>query len=222
MMPLRTIRMHLATHRVALISIMACSLLASTSLAAPAANPAAPPSNARSLSFGGTTYVHRWSQNGQNEFTPPNDADLARWRDMVTINVHDNVRDGDDLAALANGVLGNYRKFGKIVRTDSKPRTAQHPAEHLVVAVLGDAGFLEAAFARFVLVDGGAQVIVYSHRIYDSKAGDAMSQWLAANGPSIEQTLMGWDKAPSIAALKKLPQNTAKSTPSPRPSPAKR
>ena len=189
---------------------MATLLAATATLGAGDISKQAAPAPAQAFMFGGLLYTHRWSQNGQNEFTPPNDADLARWRDMVTINVHDNVRDGDDLAALANGVLGNYRKFGKIVRTDSKPRTAQHPAEHLVVAVLGDAGFLEAAFARFVLVDGGAQVIVYSHRIYDSKAGDAMSQWLAANGPSIEQTLMGWDKAPSIAALKKLPQNTAK------------
>jgi hypothetical protein len=39
--------------------------------------------------FGGTDYVHRWSKNGQNEFTPPNDKDLDRWRDMVTINVNE-------------------------------------------------------------------------------------------------------------------------------------
>jgi hypothetical protein len=77
-------------------------LLAIAAQAAPAANPAAPTSAFRSFNFGGTTYVHRWSQNGQNEFTPPNDADLARWRDLVTINVHENVRSGDDLAALAN------------------------------------------------------------------------------------------------------------------------
>jgi hypothetical protein len=185
-------------------------LLAFAVHAAPVANTSAPSPIARSLAFGGTTYVHRWSQNGQNEFTPPSDADLARWRDMVTINVNEHVRTGDDLAALANGVLGNYRKFGKIVRTDSKPRTAQHPAEHLVVAVLGDPGFLEAAFARFVLVDGGALVIVYSHRIYASKAGDAMSQWLSANGPSVERTLMDWDGAPSIAALRRLPQSAGK------------
>jgi hypothetical protein len=178
--------------------------------AAAAAGTSAPSPSAQSFAFGGATYVHRWSQNGQNEFTPPDDADLARWRDMVTINVRDTVHDGDQLATVANGVLGNYQKFGKVIRTDSKPRTAQHPAEHLVVAVLGDAGFLEAAFARFVLVDGGALVIVYSHRIYASKAGDAMSQWLSANGPSVEKTLMGWDKAPSIAALKKLPQSMVK------------
>jgi hypothetical protein len=210
MMPLRTIRPGFIAHRIAATYAMVFVLLAAAAQAAPAANPAAPPSTARSLAFGGATYVHRWSQNGQNEFTPPDDADLSRWRDMVTINVHANVRTGEDLANVANGVLGNYRKFGKIIRTDSKPRTAQRPAEHLVVAVLGDRGFLEAAFARFVMVDGGALVIVYSHRIYAAKAGDAMSQWLSANGSAVEKTLMEWDDAPSIAALKQLPQSARK------------
>jgi hypothetical protein len=208
--PSRTMRSRFAGHPWALMCAAAFMLAGAPVHAAPATNTAAPPQGAQSLAFGGTTYVHRWSKNGQNEFTPPDDADLARWRDMVTINVHDTVRDGDALAALANGVLGNYQKFGKVLRTDSRPRTAQRPAEHFVVAVLGDPGFLEAAFARFVLVDGGALVIVYSHRIYASKAGDAMSQWLSANGPAIEKTLMGWDKAPSIPALKTLPQSAGK------------
>lgn len=210
MMPSGAMRSRLAGPRFALMCAAALMLLDAAIGAASAAGASAPSPSARSFAFGGTTYVHRWSQNGQNEFTPPDDADLARWRDMVTINVRETVHDGDQLAAVANGVLGNYQKFGKVIRTDSRPRTAQHPAEHLVVAVLGDAGFLEAAFARFVLVDGGALVIVYSHRIYASKAGDAMSQWLSANGPSVEKTLMGWDKAPSIAALKKLPQSAGK------------
>jgi hypothetical protein len=196
--------------RVRALVLLAGALFVAAALAVGDARRDTAPASAHSFSFGVARYIHRWSRNGQNEFTPTNDGDLAHWRDMVTIDVHETVHDGDQLAALANGVLGNYQKFGKIVRTNSKPRTAQHPAEHLVVAVLGDAWFLEAAFARFVLVDGGAQVIVYSHRIYDSKAGDAMSQWLAANGPSIEQTLMGWDKAPSIAALKRLPQSAGK------------
>ena len=210
MISLRTIRARLVAHRFALTHAMACMLLASAAHAAPAANPAAPPPSAQSLTFGDKTYIHRWSQNGQNEYTPRDDADLGRWRDMVTINVHETVRTGEELAQVANGVLGNYQRFGKIVRTDSKPRTAQRPAEHLVVAVLGDPGFLEAAFARFVLVDGGALVIVYSHRIYGGQAGSAASEWLKANGPAIEHTLMSWDTPPSIAALRKLPQSVGK------------
>jgi hypothetical protein len=85
-----------------------------------------------SVTLGGTEYLHRWSKAGQHEFTPRGDEDLAHWRDMVTINVHDAVADGEQLADLANRVVGNYQSHGKILRTDSRPRTAQRPAEHLV------------------------------------------------------------------------------------------
>src|SRR4051812_29731045 len=70
------------------------------------------------LTFGGVEYLHRWSKAGQNEFTPASDSDLARWHDMITIDVHDAVRNGDQLAEVANRVLGNYQSHGKIVRTD--------------------------------------------------------------------------------------------------------
>jgi hypothetical protein len=179
------------------------------SIALPAAgqsksSPAAP---ATSLSFAGVEYLHRWSKDGQNEFTPRSDPDLSRWRDMVTINVNEAVRDGDQLAALANRVVGNYQSHGKIIRTDSKPRTPQRPAEHLIVAALGDPGFLEAAFARLVLIDGVGFIAVYSHRIYGREVGDVMSKWLATNGPSVEKTLMTWDRIPSLTTLKRLPQS---------------
>jgi len=163
--------------------------------------------NDAKLTFGGSDYLHRWSKEGQSEFTPESDSDLSHWRDMVTINVHERVHDGDQLADVANRVVTNYQSHGKIIRTDSKPRTPQHPAEHLLVAVLGDPAFLEAAFARFLLVDGVGFVIVYSHRIYGKEVGQSMSAWLESNGPSIEKTLMTWDRIPSLAKLKQLPQS---------------
>jgi hypothetical protein len=162
---------------------------------------------AAAINFGGTEYVHRWSKGGQNEFTPQNDGDLARWRDMVTINVHGAVGNGDQLAGVANKVLSNYQTHGKIVRADSKPGTPERPAEHLIVALLGNPAFLEAAFARCVLIDGVGVVVVYSHRVYGKEAGEAMREWLKSNGPSLEKTLMTWDKMPSVAALKRLPQS---------------
>ncbi len=164
--------------------------------------------NATTFTFGGTAYLHRWSKNGQNEFTPPNDKDLDRWRDMVTINVNEAVRNGDQLAALANSILANYQKHGKIVRTDSKPRTPQRPAEHLIVAILGNATLLEAVFARLVLMDGIGMVAVYSHRVYGKEAAGPIGEWMQANGPTIEKNLMTWDKIPSPAALKRLPQGS--------------
>ncbi|HET7033362.1 MAG TPA: hypothetical protein VFJ48_09575 [Casimicrobiaceae bacterium] len=162
---------------------------------------------ATTLTFGGKTYVHRWSKDGQNEYTQPSETDLDRWRDMVTINVNESVRNGDQLAVMANSILANYQKHGKIVRTDSKPRTPQRPAEHLIVALLGNATLLEAAFARIVLIDGVGVAAVYSHRVYGKDAAAPIGDWLQTNGPTIEETLMTWDKIPSPAALKQLPQS---------------
>jgi hypothetical protein len=158
----------------------------------------APSSGATSLVFGGVTYVHRWSQGGQHEFTPEGDGDLDSWTDMVTINVHEAVRDGDQLAETANGVLANYQGAGEIIRTDSKPRTETAPAEHFIAAVLGSPTFLEAAFARLMLVEGTGVVVVYSHRVYGQSVGPAMSEWLGERGQQVEETLMSWSDVPSV------------------------
>jgi hypothetical protein len=34
-----------------------------------------------------------------------------------------------------------------------------------------------------------------------------MSEWLKTNGAPVEKALMEWDKLPSAATLKRLPQN---------------
>jgi hypothetical protein len=165
----------------------------------------APP--AATLSFDGTDYFHRWSKNGQHEFTPKGDEDLAAWKTMITINVHDGTRNGDQLADLANRVLTNYQGAGKILRTDSTVRTKDKEAEHFVAAVLGTPQFLEAVLARFALVEGRGVVMVYSKRIYGAKAGDAMSQWLDANAVGLERRLRSWDGLPAMAALNALPES---------------
>lgn len=165
------------------------------------------PAAGMTLRFDGVDYMHRWSKDGQNEFTPKSDPDLAKWSDMVTINVFEAVRTGEQLAEVANKVLGNYQARGKVLRTDSKPRTADRPAEHLIVAVLGDPAFLEAAFARLLLGEGSGYVVVRSHRVYGKAAGPAMSDWLKANGPNLEKALMDWNQLPSSNALKGLPQS---------------
>lgn len=150
-------------------------------------------------------FVHRWSKNGQHEFTPPAQTDLQRWTDMLTLNVHAGSTNGDQLAVVANSVLANYQRHGKILQTRSTPRTATQPAEHLIVAVLGTPELLEATFARCLLSDGGGLVAVYSHRVYGKAVGPAMSQWLAANGQQVEQALMGWKQMPAVAGLARLP-----------------
>lgn len=160
------------------------------------------------LRLGNTEYLHRWSKEHQNEFTPKDQPDLSRWTDMVTINVRPDATNGDQLAEVANGVLGNYQASGKILQTNSKPRTDKQEAEHFVAALLGAQGIREAAFARFVLVDGVGVIIVRSHRAYgnDPEVGAAIGKWLEANGATTEAELMGWNGIPRIADLKKLPQ----------------
>jgi len=161
--------------------------LIAISLAAPmaCAQAGGPQPDTPAVTFDGVTFIHRWSQSGQHEFTPGGQEDMEAWTDMVTVNVHESVTDGDELAATANGVLTNYEGAGRIIRTDSRPRTDAAPAEHLVAAVLGSRTFLEAAFARVMLVDGAGIVLVYSHRVYGEAAGDSMSAWL-------EPTARGW------------------------------
>ncbi len=155
------------------------------------------------LSFAGDSYLHRWSKAGQHEFTPKGEEDLSKWNSMITLNVHD-ARTGDQLAELANGVLANYQQAGKILRTDSKPRTATAEAEHLIAAVLINPAFLEAAFARILLHEGQGLVVVYSKRVYGTKAGNEMSSWLEKNGPDTERALMTWTGMPPLATLKAL------------------
>jgi hypothetical protein len=164
--------------------------------------------SANELSLDGVNYLHRWSKNGQNEFTPPAESDLSRWTDMITLNVIDKVSDGEKLAELANRILGTYQAAGKILRTNSLPRTQTRSAEHFIGAVLGSQEFLEAVFARVVLIDGTGLVIVHSHRIYGQKVGPEMADWLRKNGPRSEQVLMDWSDMPGPVELRKLPQNS--------------
>ena len=182
---------------------LACSVLAA---AAAEPGPPAAAGPGATLSFDGTAYFHRWSGQGQIEYTPQGEEDLSAWKSMVTINVHDWARTGDQLAELANRVLGNYQATGKVLRTDSKPRTKDHEAEHFAAVILGQPKFLEAAFARVLLVEGHGVVIVYSKRFYGAAVGNEMSAWLEKNGAAIEKALMSWTGMPSLAALDALPQ----------------
>lgn len=151
----------------------------------------APGQGSKSLTFNGAQYIHRYSKGITHEFTPKSQSDLNKWTDMVTLNVYENVQDGDSLATAANTVLDNYQAAGaKVVRTNSIPRTATKPAEHLIVVLFPQPKFVEAAFARFAMDKSHGVSVVYSHRIYGTKAGDAMGKWIKANGQKIENALM--------------------------------
>jgi len=186
--------------------ISALQICASLVTAFVAADTAASIEGKAAFVFGGVGYFHRWSQNDQHEFTPTGQGDLEKWSDMITINVYPSARDGDALAAKANAVLENYKSHGgRVLKTNSVPRTADRPAEHFIAIVFGRPNFLEVAFARFKMVDGVGWSIVYSHRIYGEKVGDQMSKWLNDNGSKMEKVLLEWNNIPSPTALRNSP-----------------
>jgi hypothetical protein len=154
------------------------------------------------LKFNGTEFHLRWAKGGQFEFTPAGQEDLNRWTEMLTLWRYDAIRDGDGLAAQANRTLGAYQNAkGKILRTNSLPRTAQKPAEHFIAALLGSNQFIEFAAARLLLMNGKGVGIVYSRRAYGKPAKPDLGAWVTQNGAAIEQKLMAFDPGPALAGL---------------------
>jgi len=157
----------------------------------------------RAFVFMNVGYFHRWSQNGQHEFTPEKQEDLDKWSDMITVNAYPDVGDGERLAGAANVVLENYKNHqAKVLKTRSVPRTADRPAEHLIAVAFTRPNFIEVAFARFKLVEEKGCSCLYSHRFYGERIGDRMSAWLSANGEEIEKALMEWSSMPSPTRLR--------------------
>ena len=169
----------------------------------------APAAAAEKVVLGGVEYEHRWSRNGQHEYTPAGQEDLERWRDMLSLVVRSDVADAGGLAAVANGLLEDYRKSGAIVRTDSRPATPGQPAEHLIVALLGGGPLVEAAFARLLLHDGTGVIVVRSRRAYGEEAATEAGAWLRDHGMVTERALWEWGPLPPIARLQALPQAAA-------------
>ena len=192
--------------RSVLLAILAASALLAPAGFAREPSKSAPSGAAAKLRFAGVDYVHRWSQQGQNEFTPPAQADLKTWRDMVTVVVHERVTTGEQLATLANNVLGNYEKAGQIVRTDSRPRTSTSEAQHFIAAMLQASNVTEAVFARVFLHEGRGVVLVYSHRAYGNASSAAIGNFMQKNGEATERALMSWTGTPKLATLRALPQ----------------
>jgi hypothetical protein len=168
-------------------------LVAIAGSAASAVNGAANDAKTPAFQFRQVNYFERWSNNDQREFTPHQQEDLEHWSDMMTLHGYRDVHDGDGLAAAANVVLENYKNHqGKILKTNSVPRTGDRPAEHFIVVRFARAGFVEIAFARFKLVANKGHSFVYSHRVYGDEADEQSKAWMAANGAEVEKALADW------------------------------
>lgn len=192
--------------------ILATLVMATASQALPAKSPTATPGatqaqSASALTFNGTRYAHRWSKGTQNEFTPVGQEDLSKWQDMITLVPRQDAHDSATLAALAEALLAQYKGAGKIIKTESTPRTESTPAEYLLVALLPGKGFFETVFVRFKLIDGIGVMAIYAHRNYGETAAEDFGAWIKANGTAVEQALMSWNGIPAPASLNKLPQS---------------
>lgn len=159
------------------------------------------------FTWGGTRWVHRWSRDGQHEFTPLDQPDLDRWTRMVTVDVHPQVTDGEGLAGVVAAVTARYRAAGRVVRSARTPGAGGAPAEHFVSAVLEDAGVAEAVLARFFVRDGTGFVVVSARRAYGEDAEQDAQAWLEAYGADEEAALMSFGGFPSLDALRALPRS---------------
>jgi len=152
------------------------------------------------LMFGDVTYVHRWSNAGQHEFTPLGQEDIERWSDRVTIQRYLSVKGDEGLTSMAGAVLENYRGRGaKVLKNESVQASRDNPAEHLLVLVFPAPGVMEAVFARFKMDRDIGSSIIYSHRVYGQKVEGQMSAWLEAHLSSTEKSLMGLQQIPSLS-----------------------
>ena len=106
------------------------------------------------------------------------------------------------MAEVANRVVSNYERAGKILRTDSKPRTDKAEAEHLLVAILINPQFLEAAFAHAPARRRGAGGRLLK-RVPGAKAGNEMSAWHEER-PVHRRHADGVDGLPPLARIKTL------------------
>lgn len=192
------------THRPALrrFAILAFALLAP---ALPAWADDGPASASTTLQFEGSSYRYRWSQDGLYEFTPAGQEDLDHWQDMLSVAIKREVQQPEQLAALANALLASYQAHGKILATDSRPMTADTPAEHLIVAAMSIEDVVEVVFARLVLVDGTGEVVVYSKRMYGKDNASEVANWINTQASTKALALTKWQHVPSASELATLP-----------------
>lgn len=147
----------------------------------------------KDFTFAGTDYFHRWSREDQHEFTPQGQTDLAKWQDMLTLHRYTAATNAEQMAAVANAVLDNYKQQGAmILKVDASPARGSQPAVYFIAAVFPQPSFIEAVFTRLRLENGVGTGVIYSHRLYGKAIGESMSAWLKANAEARENELMDW------------------------------
>ncbi|MDA3873361.1 MAG: hypothetical protein PF795_05320 [Kiritimatiellae bacterium] len=133
---------------------------------------------------------------------------------MLTVNIYPDAKSGDDLAGIANNILGRYQNHGAMVlRTNSIPRTDEKEAEHFIAVLFPRKEFIEIVFTRLAMMESDACSIIYSHRIYGSSAGDEASEWLQKKGEESEKVLMNLTISEVLPIAKEGANKSSQATP---------
>ncbi|RMH89533.1 hypothetical protein EBB59_10610 [Lysobacter pythonis] len=156
--------------------------------------------SAEVLSFDGVRYLHRWSKNGHNEYTPADQPDLRRWRQMLTL-IEKPGMNPRQMAQWAQATASGFEERGILFGKDQPVA-----GEYRLLGVLRDSGVVEVNYARFMQANGGAMLLMVQRRFYDDERRE-MADWVRDNTPRISRRLLDWGPLPKAAALAALPQS---------------
>lgn len=151
------------------------------------------------LSFDGKRYLHRYSKNGQHEFTPAGQEDLQRWQEMMTLVVNQGF-DTEKTRRWAEAMAAGYKERGMLIQADQPPG-----GEYRMLGVLGAPGVIEVNFVRVMPYGSAAMAAMVQRRFY-GEDGRQMADWVRDNTPRISGLLVDW-QPPSQSAVAALPES---------------
>lgn len=169
---------------------------------------------AHTVSLNSQAFVHRWSYGDKmHEFTPPGQEDLSSWQDMITMEYLPGIKNRQDLARLADKLLGFYQeRGGKIVGSIALHTLDDPVTEHFIAVLLGTSEVIEFVQTRLQILDGIGTVTTYAHRIYAPHRAN-MAVWMPKNGPAREKALLRWQGTPSYGAMASITSKNGKVKP---------
>ena len=158
------------------------------------------------ITFMGTEYGWTGTRGLQRSFTPKGPEGPESWTDRIVVSPDPRVTTPDDLLRVANAIMEVLqRSKATIVTAHSVPRAGDTPTSKprcfFLAGILGSAGSVEADFTRFDLVDGKGLVVNYQHRLSGAGVGEAMGEWIKANGRLVERELLTSEQFGASGAL---------------------
>lgn len=153
----------------------------------------------QTLNFDGKRYLHRYSKNGQHEFTPAGQEDLQRWQEMLTLVMRPGA-DAENTRQWAEAMAAGYKEKGLLVQADQPPG-----GEYRMLGVLGAPGMTEVNFVRVMPHGSGAMTVLVQRRFYGEESRQ-MADWVRDNSPRLSGLLVDW-QPPAESQIKALPES---------------